>query len=444
VAHPALEPYLPAAGQWTRAGAAHLLARAGFGPAAEEIDRAVADGPEKTVDRLLTFVEPSARFAEVLRAAEVLASAGEAGAARAAWMMRMIHADNPLQEKLTLFWHGHFATGNAKVADLGLMTAQIEAFRRGCVGKFRDLLRTATRDPAMIIWLDNNTNRKGRSNENYAREIMELFSLGVGNYTEADIKEAGRAFTGWHTDRRKFTFNPELFDAGAKTVFGRTGNFGGDDVVDLCAEHPACARFIAGKLFRFFVHDKPDEGLLAALADEFRRTGLDTGRLMRTLLLSRELHSERARRALIKSPVEFVVGSIRSLGARFGATAAARTAAEMGQSLLDPPTVKGWDGGRLWINSATVLVRLHFVQALCLPGKTGEGVPAAEIIAGRGLKTVDRAADFLLDLLLRGRAPAGVRERLIDHAGGAQAAADPDKFRALAQMVMSLPEYQLN
>lgn len=442
--HTSLEPWRPAAGEWNRRKAAHLLRRAGFAPTVEEIDRAVAEGPEKTVEGLLTFREPSARYSDLLRAGDLLTSSNDVNAARSAWLLRMIHGDNPLQEKLTLFWHGHFATSNAKVNDVALMTDQIEILRRGCVGKFRDLLSAMTRDPAMIVWLDNNTNRKGHANENYSREIMELFSLGVGNYTEDDIKEAGRAFTGWHTDRRKFTYNAELFDDGVKTVFGKTGAFGGQDIVNLCAAQPACAKFIAGKLFRFFVHDKPADDLLAALADEFRRTDLNVGRLMRTILLSREFFSDRAHRVNIKSPVEFVVGAIRSLQARAGAAPAGRLAGEMGQSLLEPPTVKGWDGGRLWLNSATVLVRTHFVQSLCLPGKLGEGIPAAELIAAHGLTTAGKAVDFLLDVLLQSEVPAGVRDKLISYAGGAEATVDAEKFRLTAQLALSLPEYQLN
>jgi uncharacterized protein (DUF1800 family) len=356
-----------------------------------------------------------------------------------------MHTDFPLREKLALFWHGHFATGFAKVQDSALMIAQVDGLRDRALGKFHDLLAFATGDPAMIIWLDNNTNRKGHANENYAREIMELFSLGVGNYTEHDIREAGRAFTGWHTDRRKkFAFNASQFDDGPKTVLGVTGPLGGEDIVRVCCEQPACARFIAGKLFRFLVHESPSEPLLAELADGFRKSGLDTAWLVRTLLRSREFFSERAYRGKIRGPVELTVGSARALRARVNAHKLAEAAAEMGQALYDPPTVKGWDGGRLWVNSATVLVRMRFLQALCAGGeKLGEGLPAAVLIARHKLAEAGRAVDWLLDTLLQSDVGPGVRDKLLSYAGGATATVDEGLFRRLAQLVVSLPEYQM-
>jgi hypothetical protein len=441
-----LSPYRPSPERpWNRRRAAHLLRRAGFAPAAGEIDAAVADGPDKTVDRLLSPpAKPTREYSDILSAAEVLVSTGDVNALRAAWLLRMIHTDRPLIEKMTLFWHGHFATSIAKVGDGRLMQEQIALLRAGGLGRFGPLLEKVTADPAMILWLDNNTNRKGHANENYAREIMELFSLGVGHYTEADIREAGRAFTGWHTDRRRFTFNRDQFDDGEKTVFGETGRFGGTDVVRLCLRQPACPRFIAGKLFRFFVHENPSPELLAELADGFRRTDLDVAALMRTLLLSEEFHSDRAYRALIKSPVELAVGAIRSLGARVNAGEVAKAAAEAGQSLLEPPTVKGWDGGRAWLNSATVLTRAHLLQGLCQGGgKLGPGVPAGEILASHKLRDAAAATDFLLDVLVQTDVPEGVRGKLLAYAGGAGADIDEAGFRGLAQLVMGLPEYQL-
>jgi len=441
----ALEPFVPSASQpWNRKRAAHLLRRAGFAPTKAEIDRVEKEGLVATVDRLLSTEPDSPAFRDALAAEKVMISTGDTGAARTGWFMRMIAADNPLREKLTLFWHGHFATSNAKVNNLDLMIDMIGRLRAGALGPFPVLLAAMTRDPAMIIWLDNNTNRKGHANENYSREIMELFSLGVGNYTETDIREAGRAFTGWHTDGKRYTFNATQFDDGRKTVFGKTGNFGGDDIVKLCCDNAACARFIAGKLFRFFVHEKPTDALIEELAVGFRRDGLHVGKLMRTLLLSREFHSDRAYRANIKSPVEFTVGAVRSLNARVGAAAAAKAAAEMGQSLLEPPTVKGWDGGRLWLNSQTVLVRTHFIQDMCLPGKLGDGLATAELIKTHKLDRAGDAIAFLLDVVLQNDVPDAVRARLVEYAGGLSAEVDGEKLRGLAQLVLSLPENQLN
>ena len=235
---------------------------------------------------------------------------------QAAWLQRMIDGVEPLREKMTLFWHNHFATSIAKVNDGSLMERQYELLFTHALGNFRPLLQEISRDPAMLVWLDSNQNVKGKPNENYAREVMELFTLGVGNYTEKDIREAARAFTGWHTSGGRFTFVHGEHDDGPKTVLGQTGNWDGDDVVRILLDQPACARFLVRKLYRFLVSENvaPPDALLDPLADAFRKSDYDIAVLVRTILRSQHFFSAYAYRQKVKWPVEYAVGVVRMIG----------------------------------------------------------------------------------------------------------------------------------
>ena len=238
-------------GQWSRSAATHLLWRTGFGASADEIQQATQDGLDKTLDRLLA---PPVETAEFGKADALLRQAafdsGSIADLKAWWLHRMTASANPLVEKLTLLWHNHFATSNAKVDSVPLMAAQNDLLRRESLGNFRPVLHGIAKDVAMLVWLDSNSNRKRHPNENFSREVMELFSLGVGNYSEHDIQEAARAFTGWHVRNGEFWFNAIQHDTGEKVVFTKRGNFDGGDVIELCLEHPACPRFLAFKLLR--------------------------------------------------------------------------------------------------------------------------------------------------------------------------------------------------
>src|SRR5207248_3373592 len=221
-----------------------------------------------------------------------------------------LQGGHPLREKMTLFWHNHFATSLAKVQDPTLMFRQNCLLREHALGRFGPFLQAISRDGAMLVWLDSNSNVKGKPNENYAREVMELFSLGVGNYTEKDIREAARAFTGWHTDGVGFRFNPALHDDGPKTVLGKTGDWDGTDVVRIILEQPACARFLVGKLYAFLVSETaPPAALLEPLCESFRKSDYDVAGLVRTVLASRLFYSEHAFRKRVKGPVEYVLGA---------------------------------------------------------------------------------------------------------------------------------------
>src|SRR5205814_8270390 len=255
---------------WSLKWAGHFYRRASFGANLHELRQAVRAGLPPTLDRLLNVGERE----------NVLATAGDliarnrsnAYALRGWWLYTMLNSTQPLAEKMTLFWHNHFATSIAKVQRTLLMFKQNQLIRQYTLGKFRPLLLAMSKDSAMLVWLDSNSNVKGRPNENYAREVMELFSLGVGNYTEADVREAARAFTGWHTGGEEFRFKPELHDDGPKTFFGRTGNWDGTDVVRIILEQPACARFLVGKLYTFLVSETPPpDGLLEPLCESFRK-----------------------------------------------------------------------------------------------------------------------------------------------------------------------------
>jgi uncharacterized protein (DUF1800 family) len=357
-----LEPFRPAEdGAWDRVAAAHLTRRATFGSPPEFVDELLELGPEKAAKRLLEKREPGAGVDVVASAARHVGSLENV---QGWWVYRMLRGAWPAIDKLALFWHGHFATSDTKIEKPRLMMRQIELFQKKGTGPFEDLLQEVSRDPAMLLWLDNNSNRRGKPNENFARELMELFSLGIGNYTEEDIKQAARAFTGWHVRRGEFWFNRRAHDDREKSVFGKKGTFGGEDVVKLCVETSSCPEFIATKLFEYYVAPDPAPELRTALGKLFASCGRNTGEFLAKLWSSRVFYAASSRRALVSSPADYVVGSLRSLGARANATHLASAMGLMGQDLLRPPTVKGWDTGMAWLNSNTLIARFRFAASL--------------------------------------------------------------------------------
>jgi len=356
---------------WTRLDATHLLWRAQFGASASEIARAHEEGLSRTVERLLVSQPESKEFKSVeplLR--EAAYDTSNKGDLQAWWLYRMHYSANPHLEKLTLFWHNHFATSINKVRSVPHMATQNDLLRREALGNFRRMLHGIAKDVAMLIWLDSNANRKRHANENFAREVMELFSLGEGNYTEDDIKQAARAFTGWHVRAEKFWFNTRQHDNGTKMLFGKTGNLDGSEIIDLCLEQKACPLFLAFKLLRAFVLDRPTEAQTTALASRIREHDFSMQPVMHELFSSKLFFSANVRHAIIKSPLELVLGACRGLEVRPNLQEVNRITGQLGQSILEPPTVKGWEGGRLWINSASLLQRNNFAMAL-LEGKVG-------------------------------------------------------------------------
>ena len=285
------------------------------------------------------------------------------------WANRMLTTPRPLQEKLTLFWHGHFATSEEKVHDVRKMQLQNDTLRKHANGNFRSLLVAVAKDPAMLAYLDAAVNVKGAPNENFAREVMELFTMGVGNYTESDIKEAARAFTGWNSDNLRFTVNTAQHDDGAKSVLGRTGNFDGEQLIDILLAQPATADFIAGKLYRYFVREDLSADLQKQWGRRLREKDYDIGTFMETLFLSEDFYSEASRATRIKPPVELLISTYKKmeLAAVPGIPDFNDQTEFLGQKLFFPPNVAGWANGRSWITPGLLLARGNAIYDTVFP-----------------------------------------------------------------------------
>jgi uncharacterized protein (DUF1800 family) len=380
--------------QWNYAAAAHLLNRAGFGGSPAEI-QALADlGPERAVAYLLDYEkipdltpnpdwakpnpEEIAKFREAIRNGtpeqKQLAKREQEQLIqrrmmelRGWWLRRMTHGPRPFQEKMVLFWHGHFATSFEKVRNPYYMWRQNELFRRLATGNWQMLLTEAGQDPAMLIWLDQAQSRKDHPNENFAREVMELFALGEGHYTEHDIGEAARALTGWSLDpnEQKFIYRPRIHDDGDKTIFGRTGNFNGEDFIAMIVAQPQAAKFITAKIWNYFAGQEPSSEFNEALAADFRANGNNFKPFLRALFRSEEFYAPDIVRNQVKSPVQWLVNSVRVLECELPPTLVSwGMLRQLGQDLFAPPNVKGWDGGVTWITTNTLLTRYNDAQAL--------------------------------------------------------------------------------
>lgn len=442
-------PYEPdSTNPWTRDLAAHLFRRAAFGADWSALERALDEGPASTVDRLLQGGEGQDQFyAEARRTVEPLLGAPiEARHLPAWWLHVMLRTPHPLLEKITLFWHGHFATSSAKVTDPRLMYAQNALLREHALGSFRPMLHAMARDAAMLIWLDSAVNRKAHPNENFAREVMELFCLGLGHYTEQDIKQAARAFTGWEVRRGRFFFNAYQHDAGEKLVLGARGRFNGQDVLQVLLEQPAAAEFLCGKLYRYLVSETlpAPPPLLAPLAEGYRQRDYDTAWLVGTILRSNLFFSRSVVRTRVKGPVELAIGLLRSLEASVNTYALAEDLAPLGQALFAPPNVKGWDGGVEWINSSTLVGRANLVWSLVggSDNRYGNKIAWQRLAVLQGVSEPVVMAGRLAELLLGRAPPETVSVQL------AAVAADTTsdlrlRLARLVHAVATLPEYQL-
>ena len=430
---------------WSRRLAAHLFRRALFGATTAELEQAVHNGPAATIDRLCNPSRNGGGFESTASMlAHRAAAAGSAPELAASWLYRMLSTPDPLLEKLTLFWHGHFATSAAKVEKLHLMLEQNELLRARARGRFAGLVGAISRDPAMLIWLDSTTNRRIRPNENYARELMELFCLGVGNYTERDVKEVARAFTGWEVLGEHFVFNGPQHDRGVKSFLGRSGNFDGDDAIKIILEQPAAPRFIARKLIRFFVLEEPpvSDALIEPIARQLRDREFEIGPALRTMLSSNLFFSELAIGRKVRSPVELGVGLLRCLGAATNLVQLGQGIAELGQSLFYPPNVKGWDGGRAWINSSTLLGRANLVHQIMAAPETHYEAGSLAAEADRApAGSAEQTVRWLLELLVAVAIPAEARDALVK-----LAAQENDRTGQIAKTVHAIsatPEFQL-
>jgi uncharacterized protein (DUF1800 family) len=438
--------------------AAHLARRAGFSLPARDVDELAALGPEAAVDRLFggalgaTPDEGPDEGGEARAIATQSAIVTQSGFTnedeslpklQALWLARMATTRAPAVEKLALFWHGHFATSFEKVKRTAWMWEQYRLFREHGAGSFRDLLLAVARDPAMLVWLDSNSNERGRPNENFAREVMELFSLGVGNYREKDIQEAARAFSGWHLKDGVFWLNERAHDGGEKEVFGRRGNLDGRDVVDLCVAQPACPRFLATKLLRFYVTPMPSPAQVDELSAVLLEEKLVVGAALRRLFLSKAFYDPAVRGRLIGSPVDWCIGLLRRTRGRARWVAVAAATSAMGQALFLPPNVKGWDGDRAWINSRTLLERARFATALAYGG----GDVAATISWNGLLPSRDhddpvRMVGALAKQLLQSPLSSETAARLVDFARGETQGGEAG-VRRVAHLLLTAPDAQL-
>ncbi|MFX1803584.1 DUF1800 domain-containing protein [Paraburkholderia sp. A1BS-2L] len=366
--------------------ATHLLIRTGFAPAPAEIAPYVGLTRVAAVERVLATARtdavtplPAWTADPPLNRAQRETLTPEARRdvqrqhrlhyeeLRAWWMREILVTPSPLTERMTLLWHNHFTSGQDKVGEPTLMAQQNALLRRNALGSFATLLHEVAKDPAMLLYLDGASNRKGKPNENFAREVMELFTLGEGQYSQQDVTEAARAYTGWGVDpdTRRYVWRPAQHDEGVKTVLGRSGPFDGDAVLDILLGEPRTASFISARLWREFVSDTPDPARLGMVAARFRASGYDIKAALGALLVSPEFWDERNRGVLVSSPVEFIAGTVRRFGVSYANTTMfARTSAALGENLFYPPNVKGWPGGAMWINSATLLARKQFVEQL--------------------------------------------------------------------------------
>jgi uncharacterized protein (DUF1800 family) len=456
--------------------AAHLLRRAGWGGTEAEIAEFAGLSRDEAVDRLLNYetVDNAALDERIAREAFNLTTPGRGLDGKRSplirdmqrwWLTRMAYTARPLEERVTYLWHGLLTS---QVSQVGIQTAkqmvrQNELFRAHALGHYDELLQAVSKDPAMMLYLNTIESTKEHPNENYARELMELFSMGEGNYTEEDVRESARAFTGWRLtqpsrerppeglserDRDEwlnqmwgawepeFRLEPRLHDSGAKRFLGQTGSFGGEDVVGIIMEQPATGRFITRRLFSDLAYRDPDEETVDGLVEVWDASGHSAREVVRAILVSDEFASMRAYRSLVRSPVEFVVGAVRGLGIETNWQTIEQSASGMDQRLFEPPSVAGWPGGEAWLSSGTFFGRVNFLDAFLYPRGRPVAIPA---LADQ--PTAEGMVNAALRVLVDDDVAEGSREAL--YAFAATVPAGPERAAAVAYLVLASPEYQL-
>ncbi len=458
---------------------AHLMRRAGFGATREELEELVARGYENVVEDMLNpSGDRGVLSDDLIRRYHVDQSElRQLDGAGAYWLYRMITTNSPLEEKVALFWHSLFATGYSKLNQARSLLNQIDMFRRVGFGSFKDILVELSKDPAMIIWLDNNDNHDGAINENYGRELLELFSLGIGNYTEDDIKEASRAFTGWTLRNAEymsmramkdsiwpysriawhFEFREHDHDTEEKEFLGERGNFDGDEIVDIICRQDATARFVCTRLFQFFAADEIDEDGEAAIEQmmaSYFESDYEIRSVLRTLFNSDYFTSDEARYARVKAPVETVVGAVRMAGSyrepTLGVNMLANQAFFMGQGLLQPPTVEGWHEGVEWIDSGSLVERVNFAASE-LGNPDSPGVRAISdrlALDGGHTQSPEQLVDGCLDLMGPIHVEDSTRSAIVAFASqfGEVDLQEDDSLQKVAnvmRLIASSKEYQL-
>jgi uncharacterized protein (DUF1800 family) len=463
---------------------AHLMRRAGFGATPEELEARVSNGYEATVEELLDpdsqRIPPVDESIMVRFLPMLVQGSANPKLAQGNLIYRMITTKRPLEEKMVLFWHQIFATACSKLDNTNQLTAQMAMFRHYGMGNYRDLLVGLAKNPAMIFWLDNQENHKSAPNENWGRELLELFSMGQGNYTEDDVKMASRAFTGWSIAYPiprfpygrypwQFEYKPEDHDNGEKVFLGFKGKFNGEDIIDIIAKQPATAMFIARHLYSFFVDDEvpvaswndvPPKNPVATriIADALIKSCFDIRSTLRVIFKSDFFKDEKMWFAKVKSPVEVVVGTLRLVGdyqsPKPGITEIAQAPGFMGQDVLDPPSVEGWHTGPEWVNSGSLLVRINFVADrvgnMELPGVKS----IIEQLSSQESMTAEEFVDACLDIMGVTRIFEGTRSELVSHVSSATArirrgetAEEHREFAqkvcTMLQLIVSTREYQM-
>jgi uncharacterized protein (DUF1800 family) len=482
------------ASQWDLHNAAHLLNRAGFGGTPDEIKAFYQLGFDHAVQFVLNGPDDSAQFPKPvwakpqdlmeMRQTVMLMSPEDQKVVQQElqkqyrqndldlitwWLGRMRYSPNPFREKMALFWHGHFATSVQKVHESYLMWRQNETLRQHAFGNFGLMVKAVSRDPAMLIWLDTRESRKDHPNENFAREVMELFTLGIGNYTEEDVQEAAKAFTGYRIDPRDETFRyaPFQHDDGEKHFLGKSGAFSGDDVIDIILQQPACARFIAQKVWEFYAYQDPSGELVNNLAQKFRQNNYEIRPLMNTIFRSAEFYSPDAVRTQIKSPVQWVVQTSKVLETRLpGPQITVNALRQLGQVPFAPPNVKGWDGGKAWITTSTLLYRYNMANFAVGNGplrierlrrvvnpkavrgngfdvQNFEGPDLAKVVPQQVRGDPKRLVAYLCFRLFQDPLTPRDTETFVKYVSDHGPNPDDDDLRELLHLMMSTPQYQL-
>ncbi len=435
---------------WDLRRVVHLHRRAAFAASWEELQRDLTDGPQAAVDRLLKGQAREDRtngFDAMARTiGDAAMASGNPGRLKAWWLYRMLMSPDPLGERLTLMWHNHFATSNRKVQDLVRMREQNALLRKHARAPFGELLEAVVKHPAMLVWLDADSNRKGHPNENLAREMMELFTLGLGNYSEDDVQEAARALTGWTIVGDRYEFIEARHDSGEKVVLDHRGPLTGDDLIKTLLEHPATARRLAWRICHTFMGEGVvDEQALSELADDLGSHGLDVGRAVETVLRSERFFSKENLRTRVIGPVEYVVGALRALelcDPPPSTLLLAEWVERMGQDLFYPPNVGGWNEGRVWLTSRTIVARANFAGAL-VEGRLWypARIPHVDELPARHGNATDlhHSVSWFARLLWGDESPSAVHEVV----EAAQSVKSERPLSRAVALLLARPEHQL-
>jgi uncharacterized protein (DUF1800 family) len=432
---------------WNLVMAGHLFRRAAFGANWNQLQQALSDGPQRTIDKLLKPQADMTAFNDTYDGYDNSA-AGSIKSLRAWWLRRIIQTPHPLLEKMTLFWHSHFATNSDKVKNPRLMLQHIQLLRSHALNSFSDMLQAISHDPAVLIFLGTNANRKAQPNESFARTLMETFTMGAGNYKEKDVSEASRAFTGWFVLRNRLRYISREHDGNNKEVLGERGNFTGDDVIRIVLKQPATSQMLVRKLYRLLIceTEEPNAAVINPLAETFAKD-YDIMKLTETMLRSNLFFSRAAYRRRIKSPIEFALGIVKALEGVVSTTQLAEDLAGLGQNLYSPPTVNGWTGGRHWIDSATLTGRSNLALALLKGSEPyGDKLNPRVLASKHGCSTLKSAAQLLLDLFLQSDLASDVHESIFTTLQSPSESSSGDEeaiLRRFTHAVITLPEFHL-